>query len=135
MGFLPKNIFGGKKNPAPTLTEEAHKQGQEAKEKKSADKKTTPPSSRIESIMLVGHPLRIFRFENEWYYCIDDLVKAAGVENPDKYLLANSLAEVQLDEDGKKVTLQFATKQTINPIIKELDKLPQEIVLRIRSLN
>lgn len=101
-------------------------------------------SSRLESIMTAGHSLRTFRFENERYYCVDDLVKAAGAENQDEELenllkknqtLASSLAEVQVDEDGKKFTLQFATKQTTNQIIAELGKLPQEIVLKIRNLN
>ncbi len=108
-------------------------------------KKAPAAASRMQTIALHGHTIRMFLYENEQYYCADDLVKASGMVNPEQFLkdllakeqnINQELAEVKTEENGAAITLQFAKKQQMILIIAAIEKVsPKTIPISLENLS
>ena len=123
MGFLPRIPFiNNKQESTPPTSAPA----QPIIQKKPLTRKPKPKStllhsskattsSRMETTNIDGHTIRVFSYENQQYYCINDFAKASKedflTKNPK--LNNSDLAEVEVEEDGQKITLQFTTKQPL----------------------
>ncbi len=95
----------------------------------------------METITINESKVRKFSFEDETYYCFEDLLSAVGVTNPDEHLREfvktdpkiqislDNLAEVELEGKGKNQTLQFASQSQATELLKSLDKpVPEQLL-------
>lgn len=139
VGFAQAPTQSKIKQKTPKIRTKAKSQATAQPETKTQD------SSQMKTANINNYPIRMFSYAAQQYYCIDDLTKASKMENPEQFLkdfliknskLNSLLAEVETEENGKNIVLQFATKEQITPIIDEIEKFsPKTITFSIKSLN